>query len=171
MSPRPIIPGISASADGQDGDHGAGAPLRRAMARWASGVAVLAIRDEDEVVGLTVTAFTSVSLDPPMVLVCVGEQSAALPYIQEQARFTVNLLGESARAAASRFSQQMPDEPSLFEEGDPVLRGSIASLVCRLEAVHPGGDHRIVVARVERVVFGPDERPLIYHERGYRSLP
>lgn len=82
----------------------------------------------------------------------------------------MNLLGESGRAAASRFSQQMPDDPSLFEPGDPILRGSIASLVCGLEAVHDGGDHRIMVGRAERVVIGPDERPLVYHERGYGSL-
>lgn len=170
MTPRPIIAGISTAPDGEAGEAGLADAFRHAMSRWPSGVSVLAVRDEDEVVGLTVSAFTSVSLEPPLVLVCVGEQSAVLPYLLEQRRYTVNLLGESGRAAASRFSQQMPDEPSLFEPGDPVLRGSVASFVCALEAVHPGGDHRIVVGRVERVVLGPDEPPLVHHAREYRSL-
>lgn len=172
MSRRPIIPGIDASPDeSRDANGGGtGTMLRQAMSRWSSGVVVLAVRDEDEVVGLTATSFTSVSLDPPLVLVCVSEQSAVLPYVREQARFTVNLLGSGDRGIASRFAQQMPDDPSLFEEGDPVLVRSIASLVCRLEAVHPGGDHRIVVGRVERVVLGRDEPPLLYHDREYRML-
>lgn len=169
MSRRPIIAGIQSSP--APPDAAAGELLREAMSRWASGVAVLAVRDEDEVVGLTATAFTSVSADPPLVLVCVGEQSAVLPFLLDRERFTMNILGERGRAAASRFSQQMPDDPSLFEPGDPVLRGSITSLVCELHAVHPGGDHRIVVGRVERVVIGPDEPPLLYRAREYRVLP
>lgn len=170
MTPRPIIPGISAVPGADPGEGELAGAFRRAMSRWPSGVAVLAVRDEDEVVGLTVSAFTSVSLDPPLVLACVGEQSAALPYVEAQGRFTIGLLGESGRAAASRFSQQMPDDPSLFEAGDPVLRGAVASFVCRVDAVHPGGDHRIVVGRVERVVLGPDEPPLVHHAREYRTL-
>lgn len=168
MSRRPIIAGVRASADAPD--EQAGALFREAMSRWASGVAVLAVRDEDEIVGLTVTAFTSVSLDPPLLLVCVGEQAAVLPFVIEQERFTLNVLSENSRGAASRFSQQMPDDPSLFDQGDPVLIGAVASFVCRLDAVHPGGDHRIVVGRVERVVIGPDEPPLLYLAREYRTL-
>jgi flavin reductase (NADH) len=168
MSRRPIIAGIQSSAEATD--DRSGELFREAMSRWASGVAVLAVRDEEEVVGLTVTTFTSLSMDPPLVLVSVGEQAAALPFLLDRERFTINILGESGRAAASRFSQQMPDDPSLFEAGDPVLRGAIASLVCELDAVHPGGDHRIVVGRVERVVIGPDDSPLLYHAREYRSL-
>lgn len=170
MSPRPIIAGIRTDRDGDPEEAELAQAFRSAMSRWPSGVTVLAVRDEDEVVGLTVSAFTSVSLDPPLILACVSEQSAALPYLEAQKRFTLNVLGEGGRAAASRFSQQMPDDPSLFEPGDPVLRGAIASFVCGIEAVHPGGDHRIVVGRVERVVLGPDELPLVHHAREYRSL-
>lgn len=168
MSRRPIIAGIRPRADAPDEQPHA--PFREAMSRWASGVAVLAVRDEDEIVGLTVTAFTSVSLDPPLLLVCVAEQAAVLPFLVEQERFTVSVLGENGRGAASRFSQQMPDEPSLFEQGDPVLIGAVASFVCRLDALHPGGDHKIVVGRVERVVIGPNEPPLLYRGREYRTL-
>lgn len=168
MSRRPIIAGIQASADRPD--ERAGELFREAMSRWTSGVAVLAVRDEAEIVGLTVTAFTSVSVDPPLLLVCVGEQAAVLPFLLDQERFTVSILGEGGRGAASRFSQQMPDDPSLFEEGDPVLAGAVAGFVCRIHAIHPGGDHRIVVGRVEHVVIGPDEPPLLYRGREYRTL-
>lgn len=170
MTRRPIIPAIASSTPEPGVGEGLDVLFRQAMSRWASGVTVLAVRDEREVVGLTATAFTSLSLDPPLVLACVGEQSAVLPYLEEQERFTVNLLGEGDRAAASRFAQQMPDDPSLFESGDPVLRSSIASFVCALEAIHSGGDHRIVVGRVERIVMGHDEPPLLYHAREYRTL-
>lgn len=167
---RPIIAGIRSRSPEDDPGAELREQFRDAMSRWPSGVAVVAVRDEDEVVGLTVSAFTSASLDPPLALVCIGRNAAILPYLEEVRRFTVNVLPDGARAIASRFSQQMPEDPSLFTSGDPLLHGSVTSIVCSVAAVHPAGDHRIFVGAVERVEPGLDESPLVHHRREYRSL-
>lgn len=170
MTRRPIVVGIRSNEEGDAGEPEISSRFREAMSRFPTGVTVLAVRDEEEVAAITVSAFASVSADPPLVLVCLGLNASVLPYLQEIGRFTVNILGESGRADASWFSQQTPEDSSRFTHGDPVLRGAVATLVCSLETMHPGGDHRIVVGRVERVVEGDDEPPLIYHAREYGGL-
>lgn len=64
----------------------------------------------------------------------------------------------------------MPFEADRFEEGDPVLRGAMVSLVCDVWETHPGGDHRVVIGRVRRIVTGDEADPLLYYHRGYRAL-
>lgn len=148
-----------------------GAAFREAMATWASGVAVVAAGEGGDVEALTATAFTPVSADPPLVLVCLGNDAALLYVIQEEGRFTVNLLGDGDRRAASALAQRMPLEPGRFAAaGDPVLAGALLSLVCRLRETHPGGDHRIVIGEVERIVHGAEGDPLLYFARAYRRL-
>lgn len=168
---RPIQASIRAHGD-DPGGEGAVSPAayREAMAYWASGVAVLAARDDDHVEAITVAAFSPLSADPPLVLVCVGNDAAVLYVMEEAGRFTLSILAADDRRAASAFAQRMPPEPSRFDEGDPVLRGALVSLVCRLAETHPGGDHRIVVGQVERVVTGTEADPLLYFNREYRTL-
>jgi flavin reductase (NADH) len=168
---RPIQASIRTRDDepGREGEVPAQA-FREAMAFWASGVAVLAARDDDHVEAITVVAFSPLSADPPLVLVCVGNDAAVLYVIDEAQRFTINFLAADDRRAASAFAQRMPPEPSRFDGGDPVLQGSLVSLVCRLAETHPGGDHRIVIGQVERVVTGQQADPLLYFNREYRTL-
>lgn len=147
------------------------AEFREAAALWATGVAVLAASDGDEVEAITVTAFTPLSADPPLVLACVGNDAAVLYVLEDAGRFTISLLAAGDRRAASAFAQRMPLEPSRFAAGaDPVLEGALLAVVCRLTETHPGGDHRIVVGQVERVVHGPEAEPLVYYAREYREL-
>lgn len=169
MNSRPIVARIRA---GGDDEESLADRFREALSHWAAGVAVLAVRDDDEVLALTVSSVASVSLDPPLVLACVSGHAAILPSLLETGRFTLNLLGEDARAAAVGFAQGLPAPRGSFpEDGDPVLRGALASLVCAVDAAHPGGDHRIVVGRVERIEPGDaEEAPLVYYRRGYRGL-
>ncbi len=169
MSRRPIRTNIQTSAEpaaGPDTDL-----LRDAFSRWASGVALLAIREDDEVVAITVTAFSPLSLEPPLVLVSVGVHAPLLPGLMESGRFTLSILGEEGRRAAILASSWFPPDSLTFAAGsDPILEGSVVAFVCRLDAVHPGGDHRLVIGKVERVEFGPDEPPLIYHNRNYHRI-
>lgn len=175
MSPRPIVPTIRTGAGepGADDDPALAADFREALSLWPSGVAVVAVRDEDEVVALTVSAFASVSLRPPLVLVCVGEHAGILPSLEDAGRFTVSLLAGGQKRVAADLAEKLPPGAELFagDAGDPVLVGALATLVCSLWEAYPGGDHRIVVGRVERVVFGPEAPPLLYHRRSYRELP
>ncbi|HYR09365.1 MAG TPA: flavin reductase family protein [Longimicrobium sp.] len=170
---RPIQPTIRthAEAPGAEGEVRP-AEFREAAAFWATGVAVLAASDGDDVEAITLTAFTPLSADPPLVLACVGNDAAVLYVMEAAGRFTVNLLAKGDRRAASGFAQRLPAEPGRFAPGgDPVLRGSLVSFVCALQETHPGGDHRIVVGRVERIVMGDDDPdPLLYFRREYRTL-
>ena len=171
MSPRPIQPTIlTRQAGGDDGDESLRAELREALSRWASGVAVVAVRDDDEVLALTASAFTSVSMYPPLVLVCIDEHAHLLPSLLDVGRFTVTLLAEGQKRLAAFFAEKLPAADDPFTGDDPVLPGALSTLVCTVWEAYPGGDHRIVVGRVERVVPGDDEPPLLYHGRQYRGL-
>ncbi|MGH7481133.1 MAG: flavin reductase family protein [Longimicrobiales bacterium] len=165
---RPIEAQIR-SAGGRD-DQGERV-LRDAFARWATGVTIVAARHAAGVQGLTVSAFTPVSLDPPLLLVSIYGDAPVLAHIQEAARFVVNVLDESQRGAASRFSDRFPVGAMPFpSSGDPVLEGALASFVCDVDSVHEAGTHRLVVGLVRRVVLGGEGRPLLYYERAYRGL-
>ncbi|HEX6368001.1 MAG TPA: flavin reductase family protein [Longimicrobium sp.] len=171
MSPRPILPTIhSRPQDPDDGDASLREAFRDALSGWASGVAVVAVREDDEVVAMTVSAFASVSMYPPLVLVCIDEHGHILPSLLAVRRFTVSLLAESQKRLAAGFAEKLPSADDPFTGDDPVLGGSLAALVCTLWEAYPGGDHRIVVGQVERVVTGDDEAPLLYHRRRYRGL-
>jgi flavin reductase (NADH) len=169
---RPIQASIRTHGDEPGGEGKVtAAEFREAVAYWAAGVAVLAASDGDEVEAITATAVTPLSADPPLVLACVGNDAAVLYVMEDARRFTLNLLSADDRRAASAFAQRMVPEPSPFEPGaDPVLRGALVSLVCRLWETYPGGDHRIVVGQVERIVLGEHDEPLLYYRREYRTL-
>lgn len=157
--------------------HGAGEEpvaadaLRDALARWASGVAVVAVRDETHVYAITATAFAPVSLAPPLVLVCVGPNASVWPFLDVGASFAVSFLAAGQRRVASMVADGGPLLRSLFPpSGDPVVEGTVAALACTVSATHPGGDHRIVLGAVERVLVGSDSPPLAYFDREYRTL-
>lgn len=172
MRRQPIQASIR-STPGEDGNGDAllRDALREALSWWASGVGVLAVSDGEEVEAITVTAFSGVSLDPPLVLVCVGEQSAILPMILEERSFTLNFLAEDDQRRAAGFAQRLPMGGSPFPaEGPPILEGALVSLVCRLWRDDPGGDHRILIGEVERVEHGRDDDPLLFFRREYRAL-
>jgi flavin reductase (NADH) len=172
MSRRPIQASIRTHAgDGEFADGVRTEDFREAMSLWASGVAILAASDGDDVEAITASAVTSLSVDPPLVLVCIGNHAAILPTIHEQRRFVINLLAEGDRRLASDVALRVPPDPSrLPASGDPVLEGALASLVCRLWETYPGGDHQIVIGQVERVEIGADAAPLVHFAREYRAL-
>lgn len=170
MSPRPIQPTILTRPGDADDDAPLRDAFRDALSRWASGVAVVAVRDDGEVIAMTVSAFTSVSMRPPLVLVCIDEQGHLLPSLLDAGRFTVSLLGEGQKRLAAFFAEKLPSADDPFTGDDPVLPGSLSALVCTVWEAYPGGDHRIVVGRVERVVPGDEDAPLLYHRRRYRGL-
>lgn len=166
MTRRPIEAGIRAGA----GDAGDTSALRDAYAQWASGVTVVAVRDETGVHGLTVSAFLPLSLEPPLVLVSLGGDAPVLSYLEHARRFVVNVLAADQRGLASRFSDRFPIAPGVLPaEGDPVLPGAVATFVCELEAIHPGGDHRIVVGRIVEARRG-EGQPLVHHDRRYGTI-
>jgi flavin reductase (DIM6/NTAB) family NADH-FMN oxidoreductase RutF len=148
--------------------------LRSLMARWPTGVAVVTSRDGDAPRGATTNAFTSLSLDPPLVLVCLDRRSHTLAAIRATRRFWVNVLAAGQDAVARRFATKLPGEeklvgvPHALDDGIPVLEGTAFRLSCELEGEHEGGDHAILVGRLVEADADDVAEPLLFHAGGYR---
>jgi flavin reductase (DIM6/NTAB) family NADH-FMN oxidoreductase RutF len=151
--------------------------LRDTLARLPGGVVLLSTRGSGGFRGLTVTSFTSVSLDPPLVLVCLDRLAATRDAVLEHRAFTASLLSAGQQFFADRFSGQAPaadpdwrDVPHrLGENGLPIVEGSVAWVECRVHSQQEAGDHDIVVGAVTAVGRGVGE-PLVHWERGYWTL-
>ena len=144
------------------------------MACFPTGVTVVAARDEAGVpIGLTVNSFTSVSLDPPLVLVCIGHGSTSHDSIVRARGFTISVLSTGQADVAKRFATR-PSE-GRFEDvewreapsGHPVIEGAAAWLDCAIHEVIPAGDHSILLART--VACGSGEEPALVFHRGVLS--
>jgi flavin reductase (DIM6/NTAB) family NADH-FMN oxidoreductase RutF len=172
MSRRPIQSSIRTEVDAADGAAEQLRQLfREALSSWASGVAVLAVSDGATIEAITVTSFSALSMEPCLVLVCLGNSAAPLPVLRATGRFTISILAQDQRRAASVIADRMPGRQSLFRAADdPVLNGALVALRCRLRDEYDGGDHRIVTGTVEAVDLGDRGEPLLYHARGYRAL-
>ena len=150
--------------------------LRDALGCFATGVTVVTCVDEEErPAGLTVNSFTSVSLDPPLLLVCIAKEAASAPALTAAPNFAVNVLQTGQRPASIRFSTRDEDRfgatPwSCGEAGAPILEESLGVFECESYAVNDGGDHHILVGRVVKASFDPKRDPLLYFRGKYRRL-
>lgn len=145
--------------------------LKDALARWASGVSIVAVREGGRVHALTVSAFIPVSLDPPSVLISLGPNAAALPFLEPDVTFAISLLTMEQQDVASRFADTFPVGASPFpDSGPPVVDGALASLVCRVDEMLQRGDHTLVIGRVTAAETGPDAPALTYFRRDYHSV-
>lgn len=149
--------------------------LRNAFGCFATGVTVVTGRAPDgSSVGLTANSFTSVSLDPPLLLFCPANGASALPALRESARFAINVLDLDGQAVADRFATRGVDRFAEAEwaewDGLPVLASAKAAFACTLHADHDGGDHRIIVGKVTRLGFAPDRESLLYLHGRYRRV-
>jgi flavin reductase (DIM6/NTAB) family NADH-FMN oxidoreductase RutF len=149
--------------------------FRSALGRFASSVTILSARDasgRDH--GMTVSAFASVSLDPPLVLACVDHVASIHPTLMKQDWIGISILSEGQEAASRRFADPDADrfddlEIQRGEHDVALLGGASAHLECRIVARHEAGDHTIFVASVEHAVVHPG-RPLLYYRGGYAQL-
>jgi flavin reductase (DIM6/NTAB) family NADH-FMN oxidoreductase RutF len=148
--------------------------FRRAMGQFASGVTVVTTRDASgRALGLTVSAFCSVSLEPPLVLVCIDHRSEANRGLRESGSFVVSVLGESQENVSRRFALPGSDklEGFRFLEGElgPLVPGALVHVQCRVRSFHEEGDHTVWVGEVEDARASPG-RPLLHHAGRYRGL-
>jgi flavin reductase (DIM6/NTAB) family NADH-FMN oxidoreductase RutF len=150
--------------------------LRDAFGCFGTGVTVVTAFDEHGApVGLTANSFTSVSLDPPLLLFCLDKRSRRARVFREAQVFAVNVLHAGQEAVSAKFARLEGSDDlgavaweTLGEA--PVLTDAMAVFACRAEATHDGGDHDILVGRVERLRFDPTQDPLIYFQGRYRSV-
>ena len=150
--------------------------LRDALGCFATGVTVVTCLQEDgSPAGLTVNSFTSVSLDPPLLLVCLAKAAASAGALVEASHFAVNVLQTGQQPASIRFSTRDEDRfgttPwSCGEAGAPILKDSLGVFECERQAVHDGGDHHILVGEVVKASFDASLDPLLYFRGRYRRL-
>jgi flavin reductase (DIM6/NTAB) family NADH-FMN oxidoreductase RutF len=155
------------------------AEFRNAMGSFATGVTVITVDHESEVHGMTANAFTSVSLDPLLVLVCVDHRARTHTHLHARKRFGVNFLAENQKAISEYYALPDPTHEHAEQEagacfdrtqhGTPVLHGALAYLECRLHTAQDAGDHTIFIAEVEDVVVREGD-PLLYFRAEYRKI-
>lgn len=155
------------------------AELRRALGQFATGVTVVTVRDGDAVRGMTANSFTSVSLDPPLVLVSIDRRNRTHALLAAGDRFAVSVLAETHRGWSDRFAgrhghdqqHRFGDVPHrLTDDGLPIIAGALASFICRVVAVHPAGDHSLFVGQVEEFGAEPGAEPLLFFGGRYGRI-
>jgi len=150
--------------------------FRDALGFFATGVTIVTGRNRDnDPIGATVSSFNSVSLDPPLVLFSLDHNSETLAPLKETGRCLINVLSEGQEDLSNKFAKSGAVswegvDYQTWDSGCPVLPGALASFECSVFATHPGGDHEIFVAQVERFETDGDGRPLLFHGGRYGRL-
>jgi len=153
--------------------------FRDALGSFATGVTVITTQGAEHPYGMTANAFSSVSLDPPLVLVCVISGTEGSKWIQENGVFAVNVLGEDQEPISRYFaSRDRPRGWEAFREishsrmasGSPILDDTACYLDCRLHASHEAGDHIIFIGEVMALGVNLDVKPLLFHRGKYCYL-
>jgi flavin reductase (DIM6/NTAB) family NADH-FMN oxidoreductase RutF len=149
--------------------------FRSALSRFASGVTVVTTKDgSGKLYGITVSAFCSVSLEPPLILICIEKNTGSHHAFEQSRAFVVNILREDQEHISDRFASPLDDKFGGISyrygiEDLPVLEDALANLECRLRYSHEGGDHTIFVGEVEKATVNGVE-PLLYFHGNYRKI-
>jgi flavin reductase (DIM6/NTAB) family NADH-FMN oxidoreductase RutF len=152
--------------------------FRRAAGQFATGIAVVTTTVDGCAHGMTANSFTSVSLNPTLILVCVDNRARTRDYVEAASAFAVNILAEEQEALSVYFAGPRNEFPDELAEvpyhpgatGSPIIEGAAAHLDCRLVASYPGGDHTIYVGEVVDANSVQGRPPLVYHAGRYTRL-
>jgi len=152
--------------------------FRRVMSKFATGVTIVTVRNNQEIHGLTVNAFTSVSLEPPLVLICIKKNGQSHEHLSAADGFVVNILSAGQEELAMRFANSALSSEERFAgvryrpnaAGIPVLEGVLGHLGCRISERFDGGDHTIFLGKVEETGVNDGLRPLLFYESGFHTL-
>jgi len=150
------------------------AQFKLAMSHFASGVTVVTTEQEGTPYGMTVAAFSSLSLHPPLVLICIEKSVRTHEAIATAGKFGVSILSQSQTDVSNRFASRSEDKFSGIathrgSSGVPLVDGAITTLECSLREQFPGGDHSIFVGEVVAIETA-EGVPLVYYRSGYREL-
>ncbi|NQU57642.1 MAG: flavin reductase family protein [Rhodospirillales bacterium] len=150
--------------------------FRKVLGRFATGITIVTgLSDAKMAVGLTVNAFTSLSLEPPLVLFCLDKSTGSIKAFSKGNGFALNMLSEGQQDLSVKFSSRIEDrfagvDYQTWDTGVPILNGCLANLECNVDAVHDGGDHKIIVGRVTRISQTDSGKPLLYFNGDYTRL-
>lgn len=157
-----------------DGDLQNG--LKQAMRVYPQGVTVVTTRAEDGPKGITVSSFTSVSLDPPLVMVSIAKGSKLHDLFRQAKAFAVNFLADDQKSVSDRFAGRTEGRDR-FEglkfkagvTGSPIIEGSRAVIECKMSQIYEGGDHSIIIGEVVEAKALNGKRPLVYYTQQYTT--
>lgn len=146
--------------------------FRTVLGHFCTGVAVVTASNDGEPVGFACQSFAALSLDPPLVLFCPARTSRTWPVIERAGRFAVNVLAGDQREVSATFGASRADKFAAVEwsaatSGAPLLSGALTWVDCELEAVHPAGDHFVVIGRVTELGEVSGTRPLLFYRGRY----
>ena len=151
--------------------------FRRTLCRFVTGVTIVTTLEGKTDHGITVNAFTSVSLDPPLVLVCCDRKAESYELLKKSKVFAVNILSDSQKQISVNFSRHEL-KPIRFQDlrirrevtGAAVIEDAIAFIDCRVVAMHDAGDHEIFVGQVEKLGYKEGSDPLLFYAGKYRKI-
>lgn len=154
--------------------------LRQAMRYWATGVTIVTSAHNGVEHGMTVSSFTSLSLDPPQVLISLAQNSRTHELVTNSQGFGVTILSDEDEELSDRFAGRIPDEGNRMvgvetfslQTGSPLLRGGLAYFDCRVVSAFASGTNTVFIGQVLAAQSGenPQAKPLLYFDRGYRNL-
>ncbi|MEM8771241.1 MAG: flavin reductase family protein [Pseudomonadota bacterium] len=150
-------------------------PFKNALGKFATGIVVAACKTPDGgFSALTVNSFTSVSLDPPLVLWCLETKAASCPTFMSADAYSISVLRADGEALSNRFASHAPEplaenEYELWETGAPILKDRIAGFDCRIFSRHKAGDHVVLVGEVVKF-DSEDGAPLVYFASQYGTV-
>ena len=142
------------------------------LGHFATGVTLITAVDGEEPIGMAANSFTSVSLEPALVLFCASKTSTTWPRIQSAGRWAVNILDEEGEELTRLFAQRGADRFAhvsftVGRSGSPILDEALAFVDCETVAEHDAGDHLIVVGKVLELGYAPEGKPLLFYRGGY----
>jgi flavin reductase (DIM6/NTAB) family NADH-FMN oxidoreductase RutF len=153
--------------------------LRRAAGQFATGITIVTVAGPHGLHGMTANSFTSVSLDPPLLLVSVDLRRRTHGLLERAERFAVSVLSEAHRELSGRFAGQQGEQRqedftdvphTLTADGTPLISGALAHFVCRRVAIYPAGDHSLFLGQVEDLSYQPGLAPLLYFGGRYHVI-
>ncbi len=152
--------------------------FKSAMSAWASGVTVVTSRADGLAHGITASSFTSVSLDPPLILVCINTHSPLCELITTSGRFAVSVLERGQEAASNHFASRGREPKAVLDgvpmtatsDDLPLVEGALGTLACDLHESITLGDHLVAVGKVTEAASGDSGSPLVYWSRAYRGV-
>ncbi|WP_430785711.1 flavin reductase family protein [Virgibacillus flavescens] len=146
--------------------------FRDTMGKFATGITIVSTNYKGEVIGMTVNAFMSVSLDPKLIAISIDENAKMYDKLQETKQFGLSILREEQKELSMIFAKQMKKDreiPFVLQDGVPVIDGSIATLSCKVKDTALAGDHMIFIAEVTEIKADTGE-PILYYGGKYRTV-
>lgn len=149
--------------------------FRNTLGHFATGITVITTINGGEKIGITANAFSSVSLEPPLILFCIDKKARSIDAFKKDRPFVVNILQQEQEAECWGFAKKGQDKfagvnYTLSDEGVPVLQGNLGTIECHVDEIFEGGDHFIITGKVKQVSYDEEKKPLLFFRGAIRNM-